>query len=460
MSFKKNVFLQPETLRDWQFGPVSGHRTRVVFLLLGFLFILYVIQVFLWPQREEPQNLIELLWSWGSVLWIAPTIFCSFGIIGLLMYKHPKNLDKTEPIDKLVVFRIVSRGINVEALTATIKRCQAEMNKNPLFNYYIEVVTDAENVSLKVTDEKIIHIKVPKEYQTSNNSLYKARALHYALHHSSAPSDAWIVHLDEETQPTPSGIRGICSMISEEEKLKTYRIGQGVILYHREWKKYPLLTLADNVRTGIDFGQFHLQQKLGLIFFGFHGSYIVVRNSVEKSVGFDFGPNGSITEDAFWGLVAMEKGYRLRWVEGYMEEQSTQSIPDFIKQRRRWMQGLIKVVLHAPVHPKWKVVLGFNILMWNIGPFASIYTVAHFFFGFNHAWWITFLANYSYSSSVLIYAVGLKANSDEFGIKNHFKKTGWYLTQITLFPYFSLLESVGVLAAIFKPVSGFHVVKK
>jgi egghead protein (zeste-white 4 protein) len=46
-------------------------------------------------------------------------------------------------------------------------------------------------------------------------------------------------------------------------------------------------------------------------------------------------------EDAFWALVAMQKGIRCRWVNGYLEEQSTQSVSDFIKQRRRWFQGLV-----------------------------------------------------------------------------------------------------------------------
>lgn len=152
-------------------------------------------------------------------------------------------------------------------------------------------------------------------------------------------------------------------MIQEEEKSEQLRIGQGPILYHRTWKKYPYLTLADNVKTGDDFARFHFQHKVGITMFGLHGSYIVVRNDIEKSIGLDFGPNGSITEDAFWALVAKKKGYRGRWVDGYLEEQSTQSIKDFIKQRRRWFQGLAKVSLYAPVNPKWRFSLGLNTLL-------------------------------------------------------------------------------------------------
>lgn len=448
-----------EPARDWSFGPLTGHRLWVVaFLIFGTLLI-YFVQHLIWPVSQKPDTTLEKIWSWGSLLWVAPMIFGGFGLVGTLLFRHPKNLDSTLPIKNLVSWRIVSRGINIETLTSTIRRCQAEMKKTPLFPYVIEIVTDTESIKLSSPNDDLRYIVVPKKYQTEQGTLYKARALHYASQHSSLPADAWIVHLDEETQPTPSGIKGICSMIVEEESSGALRIGQGAILYHRKWRQYPFLTLADNIRTGTDFAQFHLQHKIGVTIFGFHGSYIVVRNDVEKSIGFDFGPNGSITEDAFWGLVAMERGYRSRWVEGYLEEQSTQSVGDFLRQRRRWIQGLTKVSIHAPVKLKWRFSIGFNTFMWNLGPIATFYTIGHFFFGFQHAWWITFLANFSFAAFEMLYLVGLKANLDEHGVHNWFKRTGWYVTQIILFPVFSLMEGLAILMAM-RSVSGFHVVKK
>ena len=249
-------------------------------------------------------------------------------------------------------------------------------------------------------------------------------------------------------------------MIREEEARGTLRVGQGAILYHRKWKEHPFLTLADNVRTGDDFARFHFQHSLGVTLFGLHGSYIVVRNDIEKSIGFDFGPQGSITEDAFWALVAMERGHRCRWVEGYLEEQSTQSINDFLKQRRRWFQGLAKVSVHAPVKLRWRFSLGLNTFLWALAPFASLYTIAHFFYGFAHPWWVVLLANYSFSSFATLYLIGLKANLDEFGIKRIWKRAGWFTIQVTLLPIFNLMEGLGIMAAVFKPAVGFSVIKK
>jgi beta-1,4-mannosyltransferase len=161
----------------------------------------------------------------------------------------------------------------------------------------------------------------------------------------------------------------------------------------------------------------------------------------------------------------MERGYRCRWVDGYIEEQSTESAGDFVRQRRRWYQGLVKVVLYAPVRLRWRLPLGLNTFFWTLAPFGILYFFVQFFYGlffngFMHEGWIMFLANFSFSLFISVYLIGLKANLDEHGIQGWFKRTGWYIAQLVLFPFFVVLETAGVLAGVLRPVAGFHVVKK
>ena len=243
------------------------------------------------------------------------------------------------------------------------------MKKNSFFPYLVEVVTDA-NVSQAPDEPDVIQLKVPKGYRTANNTLFKARALNYACEHSVVAGNTWIVHLDEETRPTSSAIKGIAAMIGDCEKRgDTRRIGQGCILYDRAFKKYPFLTLADTRRTGDDFGHFFLQHRLGRTLFGLHGAYIVCRQDLEASVGFDIGPKGSITEDAWWILLAMKEGCRTMWVDGFLDEQSTQSIMDFLKQRRRWTFGLIKVASLTPVPIYYRLSIAWFVFSWVAVPF-------------------------------------------------------------------------------------------
>ena len=339
-----------EPVRDWRLGWMTGHRLRAIVFTTSVTTILLASHS-LSPAGRPPQTAVEDVVSWVSLLWLGALLPGSLGLIGTLLYRFPTDLDAIRPINRMICWRIVTAGKNIDIVLSTIRRCRAEMAKTPLAPYLIEVVIDAcDNVArLPAGDVDVRVIVVPPEYATPNKSRYKARALHYALFNSSISETAWIVHLDEETQPTQSAIKGVCKFIAEEEASGRLRIGQGALLYHREWKRHPFLTLADNVRTGDDLARFHLQHRLGVTMFGLHGSFIVVRNDVEKATGgFDFGPNGDITEDAFWAIKAMQNGLRCAWVDGFMEEQSCMSIVDFLRQRRRWFHGLVKTVLYAP----------------------------------------------------------------------------------------------------------------
>ncbi|HET6530357.1 MAG TPA: glycosyltransferase family 2 protein [Actinoplanes sp.] len=448
---------RPETSRSR--GAFPPRRFVVVLWIVGAVAGLYALQHVLFPN---PGFMPHGWWQWSyaalCLLWVLPILPGGLGLAGNLWYRHQDN-SAVMRIDTQVSWRIVSRGTNVSALRSTIERCQREMAARPLFPYIIEVVVDGQAVGLPEGPD-IRYVVVPTDYQTPNGSLFKARALQYVLDHSPLPDDGWIVHLDEETQPTRSGIEGIAQMIREEEAAGTLRIGQGCILYHRDWKRHPILTLADMVRTGDDLARFHFQHKLGRTIFGMHGSYIVVRNSVAKEVGFDFGPEGSITEDAFWALVQMHNGRRARWCDGYLEEQSTQSAMDFVKQRRRWFLGLMKVSRHAPVPLRWRLPLGINTIIWALAPLGFLYTITHLFYGTAVPESVRAVANLAYGTYVVLYVMGLRVNLDEAGERRWWKRQFWYVSTVLLLPLFSTLEAAGVLYGFVKPEAGFHVVKK
>lgn len=446
-----------ERRRDWSFGFLTGHRIISLLCVIILLMDDYWLQDFLWPEQSVNSG-FRKIFAKGAILWLTCLVPCVCGLFGILLYRHNDKLDDVPSMTNFVVWRIVSRGTNRDALAATVTRIQHEMTKTPLFPYVIETVTDI-HADLKPSDD-LLCLTVPTPYHTPNYSKFKARALHYALEYSPVPDNAWLVHLDEETQPTASGIKGVACMVQEEESNRKLRIGQGAILYHRSWEQYPLLTLADTMRTGDDIARFYLQHVFGVTVFGLHGSYIVCRNDVEKRVGFDFGPVGSITEDAFWALRCMELGSRSRWVDGYMEEQSTQSVMDFMKQRRRWYHGLILVSLYAPVSVWYRLGLLVNTVLWSFAPFGIIYTILNLFLGCSTNGVVRALANFSLAFYVTLYVLGVEINLKERGQATLVKRIKWYTLVVVLLPWFSLIESGAILYALIKPETGFHVVQK
>jgi egghead protein (zeste-white 4 protein) len=440
--------------------PDIGHRTFVLVSMVITVATLFAIQRLVWPNNAVRGNGLGSAWSGASLLWLSALMPAACELTGLLMYQNPKWPKTVKPISQIVSWRIVSRGLNTQALTATILRCRAESQANPLFRYVIEVVTDTSHDGLPAPAPDLHYIRVPKNYETPRGTRNKARALNFALHYSPLPDNAWIVHLDEESQPTRSMISGIARMIAEEEDSGELRIGQGVIVYHRDWKSHPFFTLSDCIRTGSDLGRLFFSMRIGVPLFGLHGSYIIVRNDVEKEVGFDVGPEGSITEDAFWGYQQMETGRRCRWVDGYLEEQCTQSLPDFMKQRRRWFTGLVKVATQAPVKLRWRFVLGVSMLAWALAPLVWGYTIAHFITGGYVDPVVRALANGSFAVYIVTTLVGLRVNMNEHGINNPLKRLGWCVTWLCCMPVFSLIESASVDYALARPATGFHVVRK
>lgn len=438
------------------------HRVRVTVLAALGVALLYTIQVLIWPHAVQPSGAWQEAWSWSSLLWAVTIIPALCELTGLYLWQAPAARERV--IDHLVCWRVVSRGINTEALCETIAAHRREMAATPLFPYVIEVVVDSNEhlAGLPPEADDLFYLVVPREYTTPLGSKNKARALNYALHHSPLGEHQWIVHMDEESHPTRSVVIGIAAMIDEEENRHpgVPRVGQGTITYHRDWKNHPFFTLSDCIRSGSDLGRLYLSMKIGVPVFGLHGSFIVIRNDVEKAVGFDVGPRGSLTEDAWWGTLAMDQGIRCRWVEGHVAEQCTQKVTDFLKQRRRWFNGLARTSVSAPSSFRWRVGMFLSMIVWGSAPIAWVYTVAHLLDGGAVNPVIRVMANLSLAVYVTTTLVGLRLNLREHGETSRFRKIGWALTWLACLPAFSLLEATAVAYAIIRPARDFHVVKK
>lgn len=444
--------------------PERGLPTVVLKLLLlggiGFLvWLLYLVQEVLWLQGRRPDTQLEHAVALLGYAWALPVLPSLFALVGFVLYRKPSYRRRVlEPIDTLVSFRIVARGENAFRLRSTIESIRGELERLPLFPYVIEVVTDLP-VDLGNGDE-LAHFVVAGDYRTGRGARFKARALAYAMERSTLPDEAWILHLDEESHLTPSVVVGVYDAVREEEASGEHRVGQGAILYHRDLAKRPFLTLADSIRTGDDVGRFYFQHRLGVTIFGLHGSFILVRSDVEREVGFDFGPEGSITEDSFWALEQMQLQRRCRWVDGYVAEQAPQSVNDFVKQRRRWFVGLAKVVTEAPVALRWRIPLAISTAVWSASWVGILYLYVNLFTGFAVPDWVQLCGNVGFATYIATYVLGLHLNLENLPAQGRLRSAVLYAAQIALIPVFAALEAAGVIYGLVRAETGFHVIRK
>lgn len=459
---KPPVLKPPAAARRWD-SPLNRF-VRVVILAVAFFSILAVREAFFadgrTPELWWERALSLLSWCWVAAL---PAVLVGLVALGIPAARRPPSAGTST--DHLVCFRIVSRGRNADALADTVTSIRAAMAARPLFPYVVEVVTD-EQVALPAGPDLRAYV-VPKDYRTPNGSLYKARALHYVVEVSPLPEQAWVFHCDEESQVTAGLVGGIRDAVVEEEERAsrglTPRIGQGTILYYRNLKPHPVLTLADSLRTADDVTRFLTQFRLGRLFCGMHGSFILVRSDVEQKVSFDVGPEGSITEDAWWAFEQAHHGRDFRWVDGYLVEQSPEHWKDFVRQRRRWYCGLWKVCLYAPAPGAVRAALMAFLVTWIGSALGGLYTVINLVTGYRTADAPALLGALVFAWYLSSYTTGLWLNLRSMPDGERpplHKRAVLWVGQVVLMPIFGVLEACGVVYGVVRPERGFHVVQK
>ena len=411
---------------------------------------------------------MKLFWFGGVIL--VPTSFVAWLLYGSPLKQDYENSqiflnEGWNPSKKLVIV-FVSRGQNVEALGRSVYKTLTQLNRHGV-NYEIEVVSDIP-VEAKIRNDyatvgsKVYFYEVPPQYKTENEAKYKARALHYLVEtrDRSLLDNTWYLHFDEESQITLECIAGLHKFLKTKQSLNT--VAQGEIKYNaQDYGKNLLITAVDAIRTGDDLGRFRFQLKLlGTPIFGIHGSYILIPAKLEHHIGFDVGGHGSVTEDAYFALAAAEMGYKFSWLDGFIREQSPFSISDLIKQRRRWINGLVLIANDTKLKLATRLPLKINLFLWQVSWVSIFVTIINILIG--GSWFPTWMA---YTAALItggfysMYTVGSYRNLRDLDIKLY-KKIGIYLATLLLIPVSAAIEGIAVIYATLDPVEHFDVVQK
>ena len=339
----------------------------------------------------------------------------------------------------MLILRIVTRGTNDKAVLRTVDACRRVIEHK---NACIQVVSD---VRIKNCPNLVV---VPKAFKPKNGAKWKARALEYARNRQE--DHDWVLHLDEESVPTEECIDGCFRFMRKH--FRKPAIGQGEIVYNGNgYAPWKATCAADALRTGDDLLRFKWQYKaLHAPIFGSHGSFLLVPGEVEREIGWDVGASGSVTEDAAFALTAWSRGISFDWVDGIMVEQSPYTFVDFVKQRRRWFNGLWIVATCPDFELRYRIVLWVFMAYWTLSPYILLACVDLWLARLPITGWLLGFLRVSFAYYVAVYGIGGWRNGKWLGL----------FTALISMPRSFLYEACAIVFAIVKPVKTFEVVDK
>jgi len=324
--------------------------------------------------------------SWyTSVLWSLPVVTAFPGLVGALRTARRLRLpdaswlvaDTVEDL-LVVVVPTIGRHDTWLALERAVRSfCRHLPARFVHFRVDLVVEEGCEAATsihaLAASGLPVRVVTVPRGYATARGTRFKARANHYAhelrIIERESRDDVWVLHMDDDTGLGPDTVESLAGFITHSRSGDRERhLAQGVLTYPREFAGNRLVWLADAVRPGCDISLFSGSTGRGSPRSGLHGELLLVRASIEAVIGWDFGPS-CLVEDAYFAMAFCD-AYpgQSAWFPGRCYGASPVSVRDFVRQRERWVWGLLELATRSPVPWRRRAPLLKNVLVWVCGP--------------------------------------------------------------------------------------------
>ena len=327
-----------------------------------------------------------------TVLWTWPLFTSLTGIVGIRRTRKSlrksrsrwpaQGLTRSEDF-LIVVVSTIGRYDTYPALERSVLSYIAYLPSCfPRLRIDIVIDEGCEGTSqiarLTARSELIRLVTVPVQYRTANGTRFKARASHYShelrIREHEDRDDVWVLHMDDDTGVGPDTALAMAKFIEEQFQAgrDAKHMAQGILTYPREYAMNRLTWLADSARPAEDVGRFSAWTGSGTPRAGVHGELLLVRASIEATIGWDFGPR-SIVEDAQFALIfsARYKG-RSAWFGGRSYGASPASLRDFVRQRERWSWGLAALIFNRSLQLRNRLLLGYSVMSWVVGPIQNV----------------------------------------------------------------------------------------
>jgi Glycosyl transferase family group 2 len=436
-------------------------------LFLAYLFTLVSTGWFADPNSGVLGWPLTVLWTW-------PVLTTLIGIVGIRRTR--KSLRKTRARwsgDKLtrsedfliVVVSTIGRHDTYPALERSVLSYVAYL-PGCFPRLRIDIVIDegceaTDRIARLAAGSGLIRLlTVPTRYRTPNGTRFKARASQYShelrIREHEDRDDVWVLHMDDDTGVGPDTALAMARFIEEQFQAgrDAKHMAQGILTYPREHAGNKLTWLADSARPAEDVARFSAWTGGGTPRAGLHGELLLIRASIEATIGWDFGPR-SIVEDAQFALIFSARyAGRSAWFGGRSYGASPACLRDFIRQRERWAWGLAALVFNRSLQLRNRLLLGYSVMSWVVGPIQNVGIITL----------ISILIRDTNTSPVVLFVVpfwalnmayviwmyweGLRLNA---GVSGGGRRKWWEpWAVILLIPIFGLMEGLGGLRGFVK----------
>lgn len=452
-------------------GDLAGYRWHFASFTVAFA-VWASVNTWTWFHTSS----LNVVNAFVAIAWTLPIGTSLVGLYGgwrahvMLADRHRRPGEKVQPVSErlIVVIPTIGRLDTLPALRRVVE--SASTSLTPLFprlsiDLIIEDACPAQGQinALASAAPEVRVVTVPAAFETHHRTRFKARANCFAAlqrsTHGEAREDVWVLHMDDDTGFAPDTASEIARFVAENRAAaEALDLAQGVLCYPRELALNRLIWLADAVRPGCDISLFSAFTGSGSPRAGLHGELLLIRASVEAEIGWDYGPR-TLVEDADFALrFCARRPGRSGWIPARSYGASPATISDFVRQRARWVWGLLELVTASErpgsphVDRRGRALMLHNTMVWAFSPLchpvvvlllcalsgnsstAPLYAVLI-------PVWTTNVAFY-----VWLYWEGLKLNV----LSSKDARRVWWepVSLVMLMPIFSTWEVVGVVRGV------------
>lgn len=445
----------------------ARYRPQIAILFVSFPIILGVSAWFSSVKTGILTWPVSILWTW-------PIIINIIGIYGI--FRTRSQLARSRRFHRedavficfdllVVVVPTIGRHDTYPALERSVLSYVASLP--PCFpDFRVDVIIEEGcEAQQRIFDlgrrsPYIRVVVVPKSYRTPNGTRFKARANHYShemrIAEGEARDDVWVLHMDDDTGLAMDTAVAMAQFIEKQRWAgrNANHLAQGILTYPREHAVSYVTWLADSVRPSDDVARFSAFTGNGKPLVGMHGELLLVRASIEATIGWDFGPK-AIVEDAQMALTFYRRyPGRSAWFHGRCYGASPATIRDFIKQRERWSWGLVGLAFNRSIPLRHRLLLMYCVFSWVAGPLQSVFLflLLGFLLGDPNTSPISLallpLWAINFSFTIWGYWEGLRINAS---VSKSGRRRWWEpILLVLLIPFFSLLEGIGGLRGFIK----------